>query len=240
MSRKENAEVTISPSEVRDLCRIYGADVDRTEWLTDLSRRIRAQGWWVAYSDVLTDAMADYVELECEAAEIRYFEVDVIPGLLQTERYARELFAARDASVPSAALQRRAEMRLRRQDRISSGGVVLSAVIDETAIHRAFHSPAGEQQIDHLLAVSEQSNVTVQLLPLDAGLHAASGAPFTWLGFPQFYQPVVWLDSLAGSLWIEEDSQVCDYDSTHARLTDIALNPSESKRLIRRLMKEAQ
>jgi hypothetical protein len=123
----------VSVSDVRVLCDLYRAEPAVAEWLAKTARDARRRGWWDAYNDATPSSFEDYVELESEATTAHYFEIDLIPGLLQTKDYALALMETTAPGAPAATIQARAELRMRRQERLRDGELSLWAIIDEVA-----------------------------------------------------------------------------------------------------------
>ncbi|MEV6231047.1 helix-turn-helix transcriptional regulator [Saccharopolyspora shandongensis] len=238
VSKVETANMGVSVADVRVLCELYGADLKVAEWLAKTARDARRRGWWDAYNDAMPSSFADYVELESEATRAHYFEIDLIPGLLQTEDYA---FALMETTCPDEAkeiIRVRAELRLRRQERLLSGELSLWAVIDESALLRGTGTTeARSGQIRRLLEAMDMPNVVLQILPLRAGSHPASGSPFGQLHFPEPIPSVVFVDNVAGSLYIEEPDEVARFSTAFDHLRATAVDARESRKLLTAALK---
>src|ERR1700727_484862 len=114
ISRVETGRVSVSPRDVRDMLDLYGVDPQRRDSLVQLARESRQKGWWHAYSDTMQPRFATYVGLEDAATEIRTYEINLVPGLLQTEDYARTVIAAGNLTGTQAEGERRVAVRVAR------------------------------------------------------------------------------------------------------------------------------
>src|SRR6202142_3547093 len=137
ISRVETGRVSVSPRDVRDMLELYGVDAQRRDSLVQLARESRQKGWWHAYSDTVQSSFATYVGLEDAAAEIRAYEVNLIPGLLQTEDYARAVISAGNLTGTQDDVERRVALRMARQPALfGSDPPQLWAVLAEGVLHR--------------------------------------------------------------------------------------------------------
>ena len=214
ISRMEHGRVGFKERDVSDLLTLYGVtDSEERAALLNLAREANTPGWWHAYSDVLPAWLEPYVGLEAAASIIRTYEVQFVPGLLQTEQYARALIRLGSA-VSEEQIARRAELRTSRQE-ILSGPTPpqLWAVVDEGALRR----PVGgtevvREQIMHLMEMAERPAITLQILPFHAGPHAAMGGPFTILRFAEpDLADVVYIEQLTSALYLDKPSEVDSY-----------------------------
>jgi transcriptional regulator with XRE-family HTH domain len=214
ISRMEHGRVGFKDRDVSDLLTLYGVtDPEERAALLNLAREANTPGWWHAYSDVLPAWLEPYVGLEAAASIIRTYEVQFVPGLLQTERYARALIRLGSA-VGEEEIARRAELRTSRQA-ILSGPTPpqLWAVLDEGALRR----PVGgtevvREQIRHLIEMAERPAITLQILPFHAGPHAAMGGPFTILRFAEpDLADVVYIEQLTSALYLDKPTEVDSY-----------------------------
>jgi transcriptional regulator with XRE-family HTH domain len=220
ISRLELGRVGFKERDVLDLLTLYGVtdDTERTQFLA-LARRANAPGWWHRYSDLLPAWFETYLGLEQASTMIRTYELQFVPGLLQTQDYARAvtLLGHEDAED----VERRVELRLRRQEVLTAPGApTLWAVIDEAALRRSLNGPSLlRAQLDHLLAMNELPNVSVQIAPLSFGGHAAAGGPFSILRFAEPDLPdIVYLEQLTSALYLDKRSDVEHYALVMDRL----------------------
>jgi transcriptional regulator with XRE-family HTH domain len=234
ISQTETAQIGISSDDVRTLCEIYGADPEVTESMAALAREAKKRGWWRTYSDVLTPGTEDFIEVESDAAEMLNFEVDRIPGLLQTEDYTRALVHAIEPTASTDTVERRIALRVERQQRLLERKFSLWAVIGSPALD----CPVGgvevhRDQMKRLIDVSEYPNVTVQVLPYDAGEHISMGMPFALALFPDGDGAVI-IGHLTGNVYLEDQSDVSRYNLAFRHLCASALPARESLDLVRR------
>lgn len=214
ISRLELGRVGYKERDVADLLTLYGVQgkEQREEFLM-LARHANAPGWWHKYSDVLPSWQETLLGLEEAASTIRTFDVQFVPGLLQTADYARAAAQLAHPTASSEEIERRVGLRMRRQQLLSrQEGPRLWAVIDEAALHR----PLGDRavmrdQLQHLLRVAEHPRVTLQLAPFHIGGLAASG-PVTILRFGQPDLPdIVYLEQLTSALYLDKRNEVETY-----------------------------
>lgn len=238
LSRIENAVSGISVPDVRALCGIYGVQAELTAGLCAMSKQSKGRGWWRAYDDALSEYFSDYLELESEAVSIMSFEVDLIPGLCQTEEYARSVIRSWAPDIDDGQVDRRTELRVARQTRIEEG-VPFWVVIDEAAIRRICGSrEIMATQLKTLIETARMPNVTLQVLPFSAGTHAAMGTPFTKLDFEALYDPVVYIDTLTSALYLEDQEEVARYALAIEHLRAAALDPRQSLSLLNQVRGE--
>src|SRR5499425_1586071 len=188
ISRLETGRVGFKDRDIADLLTLYGVtDEEEREALRALARRANAPGWWHDYNDVLPSWFEAYVGLEEAATSIRAYEVQFVPGLLQTEDYARAVTMLGHLGAPAEEIDRRVRLRMARQALLAEPRPVhLWAVLDEAVLRR----PAGRpgvmrRQLQHLLEAADRPNVTIQVVPFRAGAHAAAGGAFSILRFAE-------------------------------------------------------
>jgi transcriptional regulator with XRE-family HTH domain len=214
ISRMEHGRVGFKQRDVSDLLTLYGVtDPEERAALLNLTREANTPGWWHAYSDVLPTWAESYVGLEAAASVIRTYEVQFVPGLLQTEEYARALIRLGSA-VSEDEIDRRAELRVGRQEVLGGPhSPQLWAVVDEGALRRPVGGrEVARRQLQHLITMAEHPAVTLQILPFMAGPHAAMGGPFTILRFaePDLHD-VVYIEQLTSALYLDKPSEVDSY-----------------------------
>jgi transcriptional regulator with XRE-family HTH domain len=240
ISRLETGRVGFKDRDITDLLTFYGVtDEEEREALRALARRANAPGWWHDYSDVLPPWFEAYVGLEEVATQIRAYEVQFVPGLLQTEDYARAvIMLGHDDELPRD-IERRVRLRLARQavlDRDDPPN--LWAVIDEAVLSRPAGSPAVMQgQLKHLAEMSQRPNVTIQIIPFQAGGHPAAGGPFSILRFAEPDLPdVVFLEQLTSALYLDKPETVDSYLRVMERICIEAATPADSTTIITSLL----
>ncbi|MER7460814.1 helix-turn-helix transcriptional regulator [Micromonospora sp. NPDC126480] len=228
LSRIENAQIGIKPRDVRAALALYQVTGADAEALIEIARGAQQRGWWQNYSDVLPEWFEFYVGLEAEAATLRTYEAEAVPGLLQTEAYAREVFRR---TAGEEGIERKVAARLRRQEVLHRDDPVeLSVVLNESVLHRPVGGRAVmADQLAHIAKVAQLPNVTVQVLPFSAGGHPAMGAPYVILTFADAADAaVVYLENLTTGLALEEAGHVAGYSLVHEELRRLALGPEAS------------
>jgi len=238
ISRIETGHSGVTPRDVRHLLDIYGVAGPEGDELVQIARDARQKGWWHPYSSVLTSA---YVGLEAEAATIRAYEQQVVPGLLQTAEYARAMLRAARPDIGADEVERRVHVRMRRQSLLEREHPIdLWAVLDEAVLSR----PVGgdtvmRRQLTALAAAADRPGVTLQVLPFEAGAHAGMDGTFTILSFPNPADPpVVFAENATGGLFIEKHEELRKYEFIFQRIRATALPPEESVSFIAKLAKE--
>lgn len=238
VTRIETARVAVTPRDVKDLLTLYGVeDQEYRETLMALARQSREKTWLTDYRDLMRPG--NFVGLEAEASSMRTWEPIVLPGLLQTEAYMRALMRSGRSSDPPQHIDRRVALRLKRQGRLtSSGPLALAAIIDESVVRRVIGgSDVMNEQLRRLIEVAQLPNVTVQILPFDAGEHPFLGGSAALLEFRETTHPdVVYLEGLAGDLYEEQPSEVGRYRDEFARLSEMALDHRLSLKMIEGLI----
>jgi len=223
------------PGNVRMLLELYGVTGPERDGLIQLTREARQPGWWHSFRDVLPNPYEVYIGLEAGAASIRNFEPIVVPGLLHTEDYARETFRNGPMELDPEEVERLLEVRMARQKILSRDDRPrLWAVIDEAVIHRIVGgAEVMRGQLRHLAEAARQGKTTVQVVPYRAGAHAGTTGPFVILDYTEATDPaVVYVETLAGDIYLEERSDVDRYTLAFDRLVAAALHPDDSVQLI--------
>ncbi|HEX9538535.1 MAG TPA: helix-turn-helix transcriptional regulator [Streptosporangiaceae bacterium] len=241
VSRIETGRVSVSPRDVRDMLDLYGVSAQQGASLVQLARDSRQKGWWHAYSDTIQPQFATYIGLESAASEIRIYEVTLIPGLLQTEEYARTVIAAGTVGGDHEGTERNVALLMARQPLLTGDDPPrLWAVLDEAALRRTVGG-AGlmRLQLDHLLDLARLPNVAIQVIPFGAGAHPAMGRPFVILAFPERADPdVVYLEDLTSALYVEDVDEVDRYNMFFNHLRATALSFEDSAARIMSVIKE--
>jgi transcriptional regulator with XRE-family HTH domain len=240
ISRIETARVPARAADVQNLCELYAAGEERTATLVALARESKTEGWWQRFDGTMPDWFSTYVGLEAEAASIRTYEIQLVPGLLQTEAYTRAVFEyselANPEKVEAAVAIRRSRQRILCADKPPQ----LWAVLSESALHRLVGGPAVmRDQLLHLTEISELPHVTIQVLRHDAGAHPGMCTPFVILGFPDRADPqVTFVDYLTGALYLEKPEEVDQFNLVFNHLVAAASPPLRSIDQIRATAKQ--
>ncbi len=244
LSRIETGERGTSPVLVKALLDCYEVtDPAVREDILDLVRADQAQRqpWWKKYSAVInTTQYGGYLALESSATTFRSYEPQLMPGLLQTPDYARQVITEMRVDLDAKQVDALVDVRMQRQKLLEGEGAPrLWAVIDEAAIRRVEGSPAVlKGQLEHLLAIEPRTNVTLQLLPFAAGFHPGLYGSFMLMGFPEPNPDVVWVENLTNSVYFEGSADVDRYTEVFDHLRARALGPPETRSLINSIIKE--
>jgi transcriptional regulator with XRE-family HTH domain len=238
ISRLELGQVSFKQRDVADLLTLYGVtDPAEREPLLALAKQANAPGWWHQYGDLLPSWFEVYIGLEGAASSIRTYENQFVPGLLQTPAYARAVIELAHEKAPRAELDRRVTLRTTRQKRLESG-LTIWAVIDEAVVRRTLGgSETMRGQIAHLLDMTAERNITVQIMPFERGGHAAAGGPFSILRFPERELPdVVYMEQLTSALYLDKPADSDQYMEVMDRLSIQAEEPKATRRFLERLI----
>ncbi|MFB4313557.1 helix-turn-helix domain-containing protein [Actinomadura sp. 21ATH] len=233
LSRMETGKMRITSGEVMELLEVYGITGEKRTELVQLAREARQKGWWHSYYDVLKKGFNDYLAFEAEALTCRTYETVLIPGILQTADYAHAVLKGTQPRKP-AEIERGVELRVARQGRITTSDQPLHvwAVIDEAALHRLVAgADVMKAQLGHLAELSKLGNVSLQVLPYRAGVHAAIDGPFVLLTFDG-YPDVLYMEHLMGCVYMEKPAETRQGKLVFDHLVASALNTSDSARLI--------
>ena len=242
MSRLELGRVAFKERDIRDLLMLYGVtDPEERDAVLAMVEEANRPDWWRVYEDVMPGSFQNYVGLEESATTLRTYETHFVPGLLQTEDYARALMGSAVPPPASRDLDRAVALRMTRQQVLTRPNPLnLWAVVEESALRRHV---GGEKvhraQIEHLLEVTRAPNVALQVLPLDSGLHAAGGA-FSLLRFADSDLPdVVYVEQLSSALYLDKVEHVERYTEVMHRLSVESLTPEATTGALRRMLDEA-
>lgn len=239
ISRMELGRVSFKERDVADLLTLYGVEATDRDALLGLAREANVAGWWHGYGDLLPGWFQTYVGLEEAATSIQTFEVQFIHGLAQTEEYARAVVAYGLPAAPHEEIERRVDLRMRRQRILACEGAPrFSAVLDEAALRRMLGGPQVMRgQLERLIELSQYPGVVLQVMPFGRGGHAAEGGAFTMLGFPEPDLPdVVYLEQLTSALYIDKRDEVAQYARVMERLRTDSLSPDHTRDLIHSLI----
>ncbi len=232
LSRIETGHTSASPRDIRDLCDLYSVtDPAEREHLMVLAREGKQRAWWQSYGL----PYATYVGLEAEAISIRVYQSCVVPGLLQTEDYARAMLWSTVPPLSTHELEQRLQARLRRQALLTqSAAPQYHAILDEAALHRRVGGPAVMRaQLERLNESAQLPNVTVQVISNDTGAHPAMESVFCILEFGRhLVSDVVYVEGLVGNLYLERAADLERYHAVFDHLLTIASNPQDSAALI--------
>ena len=241
ISRIELGRVGFKERDVADLLTLYGVtdDSDRAALLA-LARDANNPGWWHRYGDVLPNWFQSYLGLEAAAALIRTYEVQFVPGLLQTRDYARSVVLLGHGRAPAEEIEQRVDLRMARQQVLTRPAAPqLWVVVDEALLRRPIGGPSVMRgQIAALLEATKLPNVRLQVIPFNAGGHAAAGGAFTMLRFPERDLPdVVYMEQLTSALYLDKRDDVDHYAAAMERLCVEADPPDRTAVTLERLLR---
>ncbi|WP_428965667.1 helix-turn-helix domain-containing protein [Micromonospora fluostatini] len=242
ISRMELGRVGFKERDVSDLLTLYGVkDPHERESLLKLARDANNPGWWHRYGDVLPTWFQSYLGLEAAAALIRSYEVQFVPGLLQTRDYARAVVSLGHRRATPDELDRRVDLRMQRQQLLHRPDPPqLWAVVDEAALRR----PIGGRevmrgQLTALIEATRAPHVRVQVIPFDAGGHAAAGGAFTILRFgDQDLPDIVYIEQLTSAIYLDKREDLDFYAVAMERLCVEAEPPERTPQILTRIMDE--
>ncbi len=239
LSRIETRQSGITAPDLRKLLNLYEVEDDGYRaYLAELARRVNERGWWQKYAGLIGSEYADLISLEAESRTIRTYQQEVVPGLLQTPEYARAVIRASRRTDTAQEIDHRVEIRMERQEvlvRADPPPPRFSVVLSEGALRR----PVGgydvmREQLEYLMRPRDRANVTVQVLPFDAGVHPSMVGPFTAMSFPDPDDlGVVNVENATGTLFLEDSSELRVYDEIWGTLQASALSPDDSQAFLR-------
>ncbi len=235
--RIETARVTVSPGDIRELARLYGIDDAGTEALVQLARQAKRPGWWKGMSQALPEGFPVHIELESTATAIRTYESQWVPGLLQTEAYARAVLAANSLTSAPEQIERQVQVRMRRQqilDRPDPKPPAIWAILDEAVIRRIVGGRAVMRgQLQRLREASADTTVILQILAFNAGAHMAAYGSFALFDPSDPAFPVTAsTDRPAGSLIEDDPEDIHRYTMMFDHLRASSMSPAASRTLI--------
>jgi transcriptional regulator with XRE-family HTH domain len=231
VSRMETAQVGVRPNDLRPLLDIYGVEGVQRDELLQLARERRQQAWWNRYKDLPNVALAS---LERGTSSILQYSALLVPGLLQTEAYARTILGG----IPpesSPDIERRLEFRLKRQELLSDPQAPqFSVVLDEALLRRPIGGPSiMSDQLQRLIDATSLPNITLRVLPFAAGVHAGLDGEFTILQYRDPADPdVIYVETAAGQHYDEAGDVARRYSLIFDRIQEAALKPEESFRAL--------
>ncbi|MCL6734999.1 helix-turn-helix domain-containing protein [Streptomyces neyagawaensis] len=240
ISRLENGRRSISQRDVRDLCGVYEVEDQRVvDSLMQMAKDSRQQGWWHAFGDV---PYSVYIGLETDAASLRVYDPQVVPGLLQTRPYAEALIAGALPETMPGDIEKRVQVRMRRQERISApeSPLRLWTVLDEAALRRVVGNRSlMREQLEYLVEQSQLPHVTVQVIPFDLGAHPGLNGQYAILEFPDASDSsVVYIEGVTSDLYLEKPADVQKYSVMYEHLRAQALNVDQSRQFIADIAKD--
>jgi transcriptional regulator with XRE-family HTH domain len=246
--RIETGQTSLRSFDVETMCKVYGASADLTEGLMGLAKETKARGWWHSYGDAIPEGFDVYVGLEEAASSFSWYESELVPGLLQTEDYARAVIRADNPGLGDTEIEQRVHVRMARQALLSrvTDPPALQVVLNEAILHR----PIGGdkvmvRQLERLREVGALPTVSLRVMPFGAGLHhGVMSGPFVILRFPlngtgqDTEPPTVYVESFTGALYLDKPREVDRYDTAFTNIWVSSLDERASQKLITQVARE--
>jgi transcriptional regulator with XRE-family HTH domain len=242
ISRMETGRVGLKIRDVEDLLTLFGVtgEQERDKVIT-LAKRSRAPEWWTKYNDILPDWFETYIGLESAAASIRSFEMQFVPGLFQTDDYARAVTRLGHQTASAAEVERRVGLRRKRQELlVRAQPPRIWVVMDEAVLRRPLGGvPVMRAQLRHLIEVAALPHVTLQVVPFARGGHAGAGGSFSILRFEEQDLPdVVYIEQLTSAVYLDQRADIEHYLEVVDQLSGEALTPASTVRFIEQVARE--
>lgn len=238
ISRLELGQSGIKLTDLNLLLDLYGVNGEEAEPLRELARAGRQRGRWSTYRNAVPDWFRQYLDLEGDASEIRWYQPEVIPGILQIEPYIRAMNATAHPRPTAEDVDRQVAVRLERQAILQQdGGPDLSFILSESALRRNIGDAATmRRQLVHLAEIGKQSNVTLQVFPFDAQTYETASFNFIILRFgDNAASDVIYVETFTDADYLDRPDAVRAYTRLWDRLRAAALGPVESRKLIQRM-----
>ncbi|OON72219.1 helix-turn-helix domain-containing protein [Streptomyces tsukubensis] len=234
ISRLENGRRSISQRDVRDLCGVYEVEDHRiVDSLMQMAKDSRQQGWWHTFGDI---PYSVYIGLETDAASLRVYDPQVVPGLLQTRTYAEALVTGALPETAPSDIDKRVQVRMRRQDRVTSqeNPLRLWTVLDEATLRRVVgNKKLMREQLDRIVEMSHLPHITVQVIPFSLGAHPGLNGQYAILEFPDASDSsVVYIEGVTSDLYLEKANDVEKYSVMYEHLRAQAMNVDQSREFI--------
>lgn len=240
--RIETGRIAVRSIEVEAMCRLYGASPEMTAVLSGLAKETKARGWWQAYGDAVPDWFDVYVGLEAAATRMSKFEAELVPGLFQTQDYARTIIRADHPEEDDGEITRRVELRMARQ-------AILKRPVNPPALEVALREsvlrcPVGgteimAAQLDRLADAAKLPNVSMRVVPFSAGFHLGMlTGGFTLLRFPlngsgtETEPDTVYSDSFTGAIYLDKPGELARYSRAFAEIWETSLDEDSSRDFI--------
>ncbi|MFG2169880.1 helix-turn-helix domain-containing protein [Streptomyces niveus] len=246
--RIETGQTSLRSLDVEAMCKVYGAPPELTEALMGLAKETKGRGWWHSYGDVIPENFDLYIGLEEAATRLSQYSAELVPGLLQTEEYARTLIRADNPADDDEEIERRVHVRIERQTLLTrvTSPPILEVVLNEAVLRR----PVGgreimARQLDRLTEAMDLPNVSLRVVPFAADLHhGLMSGPFTMLRFPlngdgePTEPPTVYVDGFTGDLYLDKANEVERYDGAFQAIWGDSLDHEETRRLLQQATRE--
>ncbi|MFI5616879.1 helix-turn-helix domain-containing protein [Streptomyces sp. NPDC051567] len=246
--RIETGQTSMRSLDVETMCRVYGADPELTKGLMGLAKETKNRGWWHSYGDVIPEGFDLFIGLEGAAASLRQYINDLVPGLVQTDDYARALIQADNPHVDHDEIERRVHVRLARQELLTR--VTAPPTLELALGEAVLRQPVGggevmARQLDRLAEAMDLPNVSLRVVPFAAGLHhGLMSGPFTILRFPvngdgqPMEPPTIYMEGFTGDLYLDKPQEIERYDRAFTSIWDTALDAKDTQNMLRQAAKE--
>lgn len=235
ITKIEKGRQAILPRNVRLILQACNVGAPTMDNLIRLAEESDDRGWWTAFSDTMPDWFETYVSIEGDAEEIWVYSAELFDGQTQTPATAEALARTTYPGITEPQLRRSVELCRARQAHLEQKQPTLRIVLNEAVIRR----PVGTadlmcEQLQHLLALMERPNITIQVLPFSTGLHPGMKSSFTLLRFPEGFDDMdcVYLENENGAVWQERPGDIARYSEIFTRLRDAALSPADTRALL--------
>ncbi|MFD4788810.1 helix-turn-helix domain-containing protein [Streptomyces sp. NPDC058459] len=246
--RIETGQTSMRSLDVETMCRVYGADAELTQGLMGLAKETKNRGWWHSYGDVIPEGFDLFIGLEGAAASMQQYIKDLVPGLVQTDDYARALIQAGHPDVDAAEIERRVHVRMARQELLTR--VTAPPTLELALGEAVLRQPVGggqvmARQLDRLAETMDMPNVSLRVVPFAAGLHyGLVSGPFTILHYPvnsdgQPTEPsTVYMEGFTGDLYLDKPPEIERYDKAFTSIWDTALDAEDTQNMLHQAAKE--
>ena len=246
--RIETGQTSLRSLDVEAMGKVYGAPPELTEALMGLAKETKARGWWHAYGDVIPEGFDLYIGLEEAVSALSWYESELVPGLLQTEDYARTVIKADKPGVDNDEIERRVHVRMARQALLTrtTAPPTADVILNEAILRRPVGGPQiMARQLERLAGSSNLPNVSIRVLPFSAGLHhGLMTGPFVILRFPlngdgrEAEPTTVYVDGYTGDLYLDKPSEIDRYKEAYASISGSSLDEPSSIKLILQAARE--
>jgi transcriptional regulator with XRE-family HTH domain len=246
--RIETGKTSLRSLDVQAMCKVYGAPDELAEGLMGLAKETKGRGWWHAYGDVIPESFDLYIGLEEATDRLSWYESELVPGLLQTEDYARALIQADNVGVDDKEIERRVHVRIARQALLTrvTAAPTVDIALNEAVLRRTVGGgDVMADQLSHLAELSDLDNVSIRVVPFAAGLHyGLMSGPFVMMRFPsngdgrETEPPTVYVDGFTGALYLDKPNEIERYDGAFTSIWGSALDDADSKSLLERAARE--
>lgn len=241
--RIETAKAKPRKRTLMALLNLYEVPAEQREYLFALLKDATKQGWLRPYHSELPEEYTAYISFENEAQSVRNYESLFLPGLLQDENYARAVIRGILPSATDDEVEDRVRARVERQAVLTKDKALkFWAVVDEAALRRVVGGPAVmSAQLEHLRRMVKAPNITLQVIPFSAGAHPGMPGQFVLMDFEDpMDTDLIYIDSMAGDLFLESDADISRYKAIFDNLVAVAHSPNDSASLIREVANDVK